>query len=246
MTDTRQLGEPIDFQTGKEALGLNKKSVETEALPSIWDQTRAVFGREFINVRRDKSSVVARLGITVFLSCIFAVVFFGVGRSDPSSRGHVQSRLGALVMVAMCTMFGAATPFAVAFPEERPRFLREFSSKHYGVTAYFLSKLFFEILTTGVQNFVLVFITFFTIGFQASFWNFYFATYLLALVSTAFAVFFGSLLSDPSVAIEILPLVFTPQLIFSGFVVSFDLIPGWLRWIRCVYCISKISYTICT
>ena len=232
MTDTRQLDEPINFQDGKDSLGLDKHFHNSIAVPGFWTQIRLVFARELVNVRRDKSSLIARLGITVFLGTLFAVVFTGVGESDPSVRGHVQSRFGALVMVAQSTMFASSTPFVVAFPEERPRFLREFSSKHYGVPAYFLSKLFFEFLMTGIQTFVMVMITYFAIGFQASFWVFFCASYALGLACTAIGVFLGCSLSDPAVANELLPLIFTPQLLFSGFIVSFDLIPSWLRWIR--------------
>lgn len=45
------------------------------------------------------------------------------------------------VMILMMSMFGTAMPTLLSFPEERPVFLREYSTNHYGVVSYFMSRL---------------------------------------------------------------------------------------------------------
>ena len=88
-------------------------------------------------------------------------------------------------------MFGTAQPALLAFPEERPVFLREYSTNHYGVLPYFLSRLTMELFITAAQIFVQVVITYFMVGFQGSFGMFYLTTYTLAMASTALAVLLG-------------------------------------------------------
>lgn len=56
----------------------------------------------------------------------------------------------------MFSMFGAALPTLVVFPQERPVFLREYSTNHYSVFSYFLSRLTLEGFLTAVQMITLV------------------------------------------------------------------------------------------
>lgn len=127
-------------------------------------------------------------------------------------------------------MFGTAQPALLSFPEERPVFLREYSTNHYGVLPYFLSRLTVEVVITGVQIFVQVVITYFMVGFHSNFGMMYLTVYALAMASTALAVTLGCSVEDAKLAQELLPLLFVPQMLFSGFFVVPELIPVWLRW----------------
>ena len=70
---------------------------------------------------------------------------------------NIQSHFGALISVLLIGMFNTAEPALLSFPQERPVFLREYSTNHYGVGAYFLSRLTMEAVVTAVQ--VLVFVS---------------------------------------------------------------------------------------
>jgi hypothetical protein len=133
-------------------------------------------------------------------------------------------------MVLMLSMFGTAQPALLAFPEERPVFLREYSTNHYSVLSYFMSRLTMEAAVTAVQVLVLVLISFYLIGLQAGFGIFYLTVYMLAMASTASAVFLGCAVEDSKLGQEMLPILFVPQMLFAGFFVTPDLIPVWLRW----------------
>lgn len=54
------------------------------------------------------------------------------------------------------TGFCSCRPALLAFPEERPVFLREYSTNHYSAIAYFLSRLTMEAFITGAQIFWMV------------------------------------------------------------------------------------------
>lgn len=75
-------------------------------------------------------------------------------------------------------------------------------------------------------------ISFWMIGYQASFGVFFSAVYSLAMASTALAVLLGCFVEDPKLAQEMLPILFVPQMLFAGFFVRPGLIPVWLRWAR--------------
>lgn len=160
------------------------------------------------------------------------VIFLDVGKADSALPQNLNSQFGALIMVILLSMFGTAQPALLSFPEERPVFLREYSTNHYLVASYFLSRLTMEAFITAFQMLVLAAITYFLIDFRSDFFMFYLNMYVLAMASTALAVYLGCSIEDPKLGQEFLPLLFVPQMLFAGFFVVPDLIPVWLRWAR--------------
>ena len=53
-------------------------------------------------------------------------------------------------------MVGCAQPALLAFPSERPVFVREYSTNHYSVLSYFLSRFIIEAVVTALQVFKIV------------------------------------------------------------------------------------------
>jgi ABC-type multidrug transport system ATPase subunit/ABC-type multidrug transport system permease subunit len=238
--DTREMGEPFEPGDGKDALGItitrySLKRDETGVVmgnkpPGFLTQTQLLFQREILNLRRDTHAVAARYGISIFMGILIGVIFLNVGKSDPTVPSNLQSHFGALVMVTLTSMFGTAQPALLAFPSERPVFLREYSTNHYGVASYFISKLTMEATLTALQVLLQSLILYYMIGFQAMYGLFFACIYALGMTSTALAVFLGSSVEDPKMAQEFLPLLFVPQMLFAGFFVAPRLIPIWLRW----------------
>lgn len=236
---------------------LDKRSVQSA---SVLTQVRLLYLRELKNITRNKGAVGGRFGLTFAMAILIGVIFLDVGNSDKTQpqvssslstlcavqlidnwlsqtihfrhNQNLQSHFGALVMVVIMSMMGTAQPALLAFPEERPVFLREYSTNHYSVVSYFLSRLTIEALLTAVQVLVLVVIDYFLVSFQSNFGLFYIATYALAMTSTALAVLVGCAVEDPKMGQEMLPLLFVPQFLFAGFFVIPALIPVWLRWAR--------------
>jgi ABC-2 type transporter len=114
-------------------------------------EIKMLFGRELTNLRRDVGAVGARFGLTIFLSVLIGVIFLNVGKSDSANQQNLQSHFGALIMAMLMSMFGTAQPALLAFPEERPVFLREYSTNHYSVVSYFLSRFTMEAFITLMQ-----------------------------------------------------------------------------------------------
>ena len=237
--DEREIGEAFEAEDGQDPLGIsvtqrstNDDSEPDTRAPGIPTQVQMLFAREITNLHRDVTALGARFGLTIFLSTLVGIIFYNVGEELRDNQTSTQSQFGALIMIQLMSMFGTAQPALLAFPSERPVFLREYSTNHYSVLSYFVARLTMEAVITFLQILVQLVITFFLIGFQGSFIMFLVAVYSLAMASTALAVTLGCAVEDPKLGQEMLPLLFVPQMLFAGFFVTPDFIPVWLRWAR--------------
>jgi ABC-type multidrug transport system ATPase subunit len=222
--DDRDMAEPFTEEEGKDELGI---TITGHPAEEHWDtrrvtmltEVRMLFQRELTNLMRDTVAVGSRFGLTIFLGILIGIIFLNVGETDRSEPSNVNSTFGALIVVLLMSMFGTAQPALLAFPEERPVFLREYSTNHYSVASYFLSRLTMEAVLTALQILVMVIITYFMIGFQTSFGLFFVIVYVLAMASTALAVMLGCAVEDPKLGQEMLPILFVPQVSLAfGFV----------------------------
>lgn len=230
----------IDFSKGAQTIALSAESSDnvedrTEGFgvpvkSSFAKQIYWLSRREMFNVYRDTTSLTARFGITIFLSIIFGVIFLNAGGRDDSIDVNFNSHFGAITMVLISSMFGPAQSVMLAFPFERPMFLREFATGTYRATSYFLTKTFLEIPLTFVQTLVQFIICYFMINLQGNFIYIVLAAWGLGCASCSVAVMIGCLVADVKDVSELAPLLFVPQLLFAGFFIRTSLIPVFLRW----------------
>ena len=59
--------------------------------------------------------------------------------------------------------------------------------------------------------------------------------YTIAMASTAVAVLLGCSVTSPQVTINLLPVVFVPQMLFAVFFVAVQLLPSWIRYVHVLY-----------
>lgn len=162
--DERKLGDAFKPEAGQDELGITISRHATSHGVHVMDtrppgmevQTAMLFKRELQSVQRNTAAVIARFGLTIFLSVLVGFIFRDVGRSDPTKQINIQSRFGATIMVLLQSMFGTAQPALLAFPDERPVFLREYSTDHYSVVGYFAARFTMEALITALQVLVSV------------------------------------------------------------------------------------------
>ena len=157
------MGDAFTPDEGMDALGITitrrpkaGDNVIDERPPGMLTQISMLFSREIRNLRRDTTALAARFGLTIFLGTLIGIIFLDVGASDTTVNSNLQSHFGALIMVLLMSMFGTAQPALLAFPEERPVFLREYSTSHYSVVSYFASRLTMEAFITALQVLVMV------------------------------------------------------------------------------------------
>jgi len=229
--DERNAGEPLVGST-KEALGIQENSdSKAEENPGFAVQARMLFRRELLNTKRNTHAIKTRFGMTVIISSVIGALFYQVAQLPSDDYTNVQTTFGALLISMLSNVFATAMPSLLSFPEERPVFLREYSTNHYSVASYFLSRLTMELVVNGIQVTVSSLVTYHLIGFNSEYGVFWSAIYLMANASNALGVLVGSAVENPSTAIEFLPAMFMPQILFSGFFIPPDLMPVWLAWI---------------
>jgi hypothetical protein len=73
----------------------------------MWTQCVALGVREAQNVIRDRAALGARFGVTIMLNLLFGLLFLGIGDTTRSDY-NITSHFGALVMIGMSGMMGAA------------------------------------------------------------------------------------------------------------------------------------------
>jgi ABC-type multidrug transport system ATPase subunit/ABC-type multidrug transport system permease subunit len=235
--DQRNCGPALKGST-KDALGIGADAVGDGGTPGFPTQTKMLLRREMKNLFRATHALKTRTAMTLMISFFVGFLFFQVaelrfeGDEGDIEFIDLQSTFGALLMALLANVFSTALPSLVSFPEERPVFLREYSTNHYSVGSYFLTKLVMELMVTAAQVTVSTVITYFLVGFHAQYGIFWAGIYLMACASTALGVLIGCAVKNPSVAVEYLPAVFMPQILFSGFFVPPELMPDWLAWIR--------------
>lgn len=205
------------------------------ALPSIErvgfsTQLRLLFGREIKKLLRDKGSIVVRLSSSAVFGILFGLVFLDVGKSKYLYYPEVMASFGAIANLLISTMFSVAQSSLMEFPQDRPVFLREYSTNHYAILPYFFAKFSLECFTVLLTILMQQIPAFFLFGLQMNFFYFLGLNFMLAIASTSIGIFIGSCVEDPTVAAELMPALIVPQLLFSGFFIQIDLIPEFLRW----------------
>jgi len=218
---------------------------QVEALPTVPKrkgfclELAALSQRELKNAFRDKGTLGARFGSTIFLNLIYALVFFRIGSVDPTESFFVerdsydlQSHSGAVTMVGIGGMFGAAQPLLLTFASERPVFMREHASNMYGPVPYFLSKTAVELPLLVVQSLVTWLVTYWLMALQGNFAIAVAGTTLISMAAASMALLVGCLVKDAKQAMELAPALFVPQILFAGFFIKMELVPIFMRWLQ--------------
>eukprot|EP00756_Hemistasia_phaeocysticola_P040254 Hpha_TRINITY_DN16853_c3_g2::TRINITY_DN16853_c3_g2_i4::g.150500::m.150500 len=174
---------------------------------------------------RERTSLIARFGSTFVLYLLGGLIYFEAGKKwgadgDPKEiSAAVQNHFGALFFFTVETMVLNAQPPLVAFLPERPVFMREYACGTYGVFPYVLSKLIIEIPLLLIALSIGLGLQFALVGLQGDFFVLFLWLFLFAMAAS-------------EMAINLLPLMLVPQILFSGFVASTTSMPVWIRWVQ--------------
>jgi ABC-type multidrug transport system permease subunit len=185
--------------------------------------------REGQNLARDPRYLIIRFALSAFLSLLTCGIMY---RQGQGGLDKLHDHIAVLTNLVIGTLFGVAQPLILTLPLERPIFLREFSCGFYDVWSYFLSKLITELPIAAFQVAFMTLIGYYMGGFQGNFAIIYEGAFLNAVCSASFAFAISALAKNARAAIELMPLVFIPQFLFSGFWIRIDKIPVYLRWIQ--------------
>ena len=221
---------------------------------SIFTQLGQLSKREFRQLIRDKPTLGARFGMGVILSLIVGCIFFDVGDEwgddDANDDGAsaaiaIQSHWGAIVFVAGNAMFLAAQPMVMTFPLERASFIREYATGTYGSSVYLIAKTMLDVPAAILQQIMSLLVFYFMTGMNGNFAYILFSISILGVVSASTGLLLSAATSKAETAVNILPAIFVPQLLLSGFFISSELIPVWMRWMQWI-CPLKYGVALST
>jgi ATP-binding cassette, subfamily G (WHITE), eye pigment precursor transporter len=208
---------------------VNREKVKNK--PGFFKQVYHVAGRQLMNLIREPSSIRAGLAQTIFISLIMGLVYLRLG----FTQADLQNRTGALFFSAVFVMFGGLLGPIYLFPTERKVFLYQSMDGLYSTGSYYASKLLAEIPSFAVSVLIFNSIFYWMVNFKATAGAFFIACaygFLLVNAAFAFGVMMINVFPDPSVALNVFPLLFMPLMIFSGFYLNVDNTPPWFIWIE--------------
>jgi len=170
------------------------------------------------------------LGGAILLTFLLVGITFNNVGNKWESEADVRDHFGALSQVAIGGMFGISQPVLLSFPMERPIFLREYASGAYGVVPYIVSKLLVDIPLSVGQASLITVVTYWLLGLNGVFPWIALAIALIGMAGASLALVIGSIAREPTVAIQLAPVLFVPQFLFAGFFVATSKVPSWIRW----------------
>ena len=249
MHDLLAKKKPASRQEIKGVFG--KEHMKEVKQASVFAQLGQLMLREFRQLIRDKPTLGARFGMGVILAFFIGCIFFDVadewGEDGDSAATAIaiQSHWGVIVFVCINTMFLTTEPTILTFPLERASFIREYAAGTYGSTVYLVAKTMLDVPAAVLQQILALIVFYFMTGMNGNFAYVLLSISILGVVSASTGLLLGAATSSAETAINILPGIFIPQILFAGFFVSSDLIPVWMRWMQWI-CPLKYGVALTT
>jgi ABC-type multidrug transport system ATPase subunit len=183
--------------------------------------------------------VYTRNPLTMAIKFIMTLVYIFICLSifwnlDEDFQGF-HDRAGFIFYYSINHFLGIIFAAVLVFPMERPIFLREYASKLYGVTSYYLAKNLVETPLVLIVNFIYSLIIYYLVDLREG--GTYFGEFLLLFLvldfmSHSMGYFFGTTFSDLNKATIITQFTVIPIFLFSGFLINVQNMPVWLSWLQ--------------
>ncbi|KAJ0505292.1 putative ABC transporter, AAA+ ATPase domain, ABC-2 type transporter [Helianthus annuus] len=212
--------------------GANNGTNPTSMVPTFanprWIEMAVLSKRSFTNSRRMPELFGIRLAAVTVTGFILATVFWNL---DDSPRG-VQERLGFFAF-AMSTTFYTCADALPVFLQERYIFMRETAYNAYRRSSYVLSHSLVAIPSLIILSLAFAAITFWAVGLAGgvSGFIFYFFVILASFwAGSSFVTFLSGVVPHVMLGYTIVVAILAYFLLFSGFFITRDRIPGYWIW----------------
>ncbi|KAI3817689.1 hypothetical protein L1987_11486 [Smallanthus sonchifolius] len=212
--------------------GANNGTNPTSMVPTfanpMWKEMAVLSKRSFTNSRRMPELFGIRLAAVTVTGFILATVFWNL---DSSPRG-VQERLGFFAF-AMSTTFYTCADALPVFLQDRYIFMRETAYNAYRRSSYLLSHSLVAIPSLIFLSLAFSVITFWAVGLAGgvSGFIFYFFVILASFwAGSSFVTFLSGVVPHVMLGYTIVVAILAYFLLFSGFFITRDRIPGYWIW----------------
>ncbi|CAE6528385.1 unnamed protein product [Rhizoctonia solani] len=194
-------------------------------------QVQVLCGREWKNLKRDKTLFFMHLGVACILGLFTGGLYFKVG----VTISGFQNRVGSLFFMGSLLAFSSLSAL-YNLVEVRPLFTRERAGGYYSPSAWLVSRVLFDVLPLRViPTVVLACITYWMVGLSpeaARFFKALLVLVLFALAMTLFNFLLATSFRNGGVAILLSALFNLFTMTYAGFFVNLSAIPPVLRWLQ--------------
>ncbi|RZC36285.1 ABC2 membrane domain containing protein, partial [Asbolus verrucosus] len=188
-----------------------------------------ILGRALLFSKRDWTLMYLRLFAHILVGFLIGALYFKIGNDG----AKVLSNLGFLFFNMLFLMYTSMTITILSFPLEMPVLLKEHFNRWYSLRSYYLAITVSDIPFQTIFCVLYVTIVYFMTSQPPElnrFMMFLGACLLVSFVAQSVGLVVGAAMNVQN-GVFLAPVMSVPFLLFSGFFVSFDAIPIYLRWI---------------
>lgn len=170
-----------------------------------------------------------RLFAHVLVGFLIGALYYDIGNDG----AKVLSNLGFLFFNMLFLMYTSMTITILSFPLEMPVLLKENFNRWYSLRSYYLAITISDIPFQAIFCFIYVTIVYYFTSQPMELFRygmFLTACLLISFVAQSVGLVVGAAMNVQN-GVFLAPVMSVPFLLFSGFFVSFNAIPIYLRWI---------------
>lgn len=188
-----------------------------------------ILNRTLLFSRRDWTLMYLRLFAHILVGLLIGGLYYDIGNDG----AKVLSNLGFLFFNMLFLMYTSMTITILSFPLEMPVLLKENFNRWYSLRSYYLAITISDMPFQTIFCVIYISIVYFMTSQPLEFFRygmFLGACLLVSFVAQSVGLVVGAAMNVQN-GVFLAPVMSVPFLLFSGFFVSFDAIPVYLRWI---------------
>lgn len=196
---------------------------------SQFHQFWIVLKRTLLFSYRDWTLMYLRLFAHLLVGFLIGALYYDIGNDG----AKVLSNLGFLFFNMLFLMYTSMTITILSFPLEMPVLLKENFNRWYSLKSYYLAISIADIPFQAIFCIVYVTIVYYFTSQPWELFRFFMflgACLMISFVAQSVGLVVGAAMNVQN-GVFLAPVMSVPFLLFSGFFVSFDAIPVYLRWI---------------
>ncbi|XP_058455974.1 ATP-binding cassette sub-family G member 4 isoform X2 [Malaya genurostris] len=213
---------PVDGQIDA---GQSPERYPTSEFHQFW----VVLKRTLLFSRRDWTLMYLRLFAHILVGFLIGALYYDIGNDG----AKVLSNLGFLFFNMLFLMYTSMTITILSFPLEMPVLLKENFNRWYSLRSYYLAITVSDIPFQAIFCVFYVSIVYYFTSQPLEWFRFSMflgSCLLISFVAQSVGLVVGAAMNVQN-GVFLAPVMSVPFLLFSGFFVSFDAIPIYLRWI---------------
>eukprot|EP00180_Rhodochaete_pulchella_P003226 Plantae.Rhodophyta-Rhodochaete_pulchella.ctg535.p1 GENE.Plantae.Rhodophyta-Rhodochaete_pulchella.ctg535~~Plantae.Rhodophyta-Rhodochaete_pulchella.ctg535.p1 ORF type:complete len:687 (+),score=138.17 Plantae.Rhodophyta-Rhodochaete_pulchella.ctg535:112-2172(+) len=204
-----------------------------------------VLRRTFKLVLREKAGNIARLVQTIIFGLLLGLIWLNEARDfdpdTPPNQRQVQAIGGIIFFLLVNQGFDGVFSVIFQYPLEKAVVLRERSSATYRVHSYMLARTLADVPRNLLFDLIFSVLVYFMVGLRidaGAFFYFVLTVLLIISIAEGFTLCIATFTPDPQTSAAITPVFMILFMLFGGFFIDAENMPGalsWIRWISFIF-----------